>query len=51
MWNKPSSEELSKIPALYSSEGISLKEKMIYMHFFIGGCDLCCAQHKSHYVA
>ena len=39
MWNKPNSEELSKIPALYSSDGVSLKEKMIYMHFFIGGCD------------
>ena len=39
MWNKPSSEELLKMPALYSSENVSLKEKMIYMHFFIGGCD------------
>ena len=51
MWNKPSSEELLKVPALYSSENVSLKEKMIYMHFFIGGSNLCCAQHKSHYVA
>ena len=46
MWNKPSNEELSKIPALYSSENVSLKEKMIYMHFFIGGCDWYAAEYK-----
>jgi hypothetical protein len=39
MWNKPSDSELAKIPAFYSSEEVPLKEKMIYMHFFIGGCD------------
>ncbi len=39
MWNKPSDSELVKIPAFYSSEETPLKEKMIYMHFFIGGCD------------
>ena len=39
MWNKPTTEELSKIPGLYSSEHTPLKEKVIYMHFFIGGCD------------
>ena len=46
MWNKPSSEELSKIPGLYSSEGVSLKEKMIYMHFFIGGCDWYATEYE-----
>lgn len=39
MWNKPSTEELAKIPVFYSTEEVPLKEKMIYMHFFIGGCD------------
>ena len=39
MWNKPTSEELSKIPGLYSAEHIPLMEKVIYMHFFLGGCD------------
>lgn len=39
MWNKPTDEELAKIPAFYSSEETPLKEKMIHMHFFIGGCD------------
>ena len=46
MWNKPSSEELSKIPTLYLSEGVSLKEKMIYMHFFIGGCDWYATEYE-----
>jgi hypothetical protein len=39
VWNKPSVEALSKIPKFYSTEEVPLKEKMIYMHFFIGGCD------------
>ena len=39
MWNKPTSDELSKVPRLYSAEHIPLKEKVIYMHFFIGGSD------------
>lgn len=46
MWNKPTNEELSKIPAFYSSEETPLKEKMIYMHFFIGGCDWYAAEHE-----
>ena len=39
MWNKPNSEDLAKIPVFYSSEEVPLKKKMIYMHFFLGGCD------------
>jgi len=39
VWNKPNVEELSRIPKFYSTEEVPLKEKMIYMHFFIGGCD------------
>jgi hypothetical protein len=39
MWNTPSEDRLSKIPRLYETEHISLKEKLIYLHFFIGGCD------------
>ena len=38
MWNTPSEDRLSKIPKLYETEHISLKEKLIYLHFFIGGC-------------
>jgi hypothetical protein len=39
MWNKPTDAELSKLPASYSTEHVPLKEKVIHMHFFIGGCD------------
>ena len=46
MWNKPSDEELSRIPKFYSSEEVPLKEKMIYMHFFIGGCDWYAAEYS-----
>ena len=46
MWNKPTSEELSKIPALYSAEHIPLKEKVIYMHFFLGGCDWYASEYE-----
>ncbi len=39
MWNVPTSEQLAKIPALYEKEHIPLKDKIVYAHFFIGGCD------------
>jgi len=46
MWNRPSDAELAKIPAFYSSEETPLKEKMIHMHFFIGGCDWYAAEYS-----
>ncbi len=39
MWNEPSAKRLAQIPKLYETEGIDLKEKLVYLHFFIGGCD------------
>ena len=45
MWNKPSTERVSKIPRLYETEHIPLEEKQIYLHFFIGGCDWYIAEH------
>ena len=39
MWNMPTKERLSKIPKLYKTENAPLKNKLIYLHFFIGGCD------------
>ena len=39
MWNEPSKEQLGKIPKLYETEGVPLEEKLIWVHFFIGGCD------------
>ena len=45
MWNEPSVERLAKIPRLYETESIPLKEKLIYLHFFIGGCDWYIAEY------
>lgn len=45
MWNKPTEKQLSKIPAFYSTEEVPLKEKIIHMHFFIGGCDWYAAEY------
>ncbi len=39
MWNIPSKQRLDRIPRLYETELIPLKNKEIYLHFFIGGCD------------
>lgn len=47
MWNKPSETELESLPPLYSTEGTPLKEKIIHMHFFIGGCDWYAAEYDS----
>ncbi len=39
MWNEPTKTRLESIPALYTTEDISLQDKLIHLHFFIGGCD------------
>jgi hypothetical protein len=39
MWNEPNKERLEKLPKLYETEHIPLKDKLIHLHFFIGGCD------------
>jgi hypothetical protein len=44
MWNKPKQEELSKLPRLYETDHIDCKDKIIHMHFFIGGCDWYAAE-------
>ena len=45
MWNEPSEEELRKLPKLYETEKVSLENKIIHMHFFIGGCDWYVAEY------
>jgi len=45
MWNEPSKERLSKIPGLYETENIKPADKMIHLHFFIGGCDWYVAEY------
>jgi hypothetical protein len=39
MWNEPSQSRLDAVPRLYETENIPLKNKLIHLHFFIGGCD------------
>ncbi|MCK4485823.1 MAG: DUF2958 domain-containing protein [Desulfobacterales bacterium] len=39
MWNEPTKERLVKMPKLYETENVPLKDKLIRLHFFIGGCD------------
>lgn len=39
MWNKPTLKRLSKIPDLKATEDVPVKDKKVYLHFFIGGCD------------
>jgi len=46
MWNEPSLEELAKLPRLYDTEDLSLKKKVIHMHFFLGGCDWYTAEYS-----
>lgn len=39
MWNEPNKERLSKIPRLYATESQKLGDKLVFLHFFIGGSD------------
>ena len=38
MWNTPTREQLAKIPKLYETEAMPLRDKPIHLHFFLGGC-------------
>jgi hypothetical protein len=39
MWNEPTTERLKQMPSLYSTQDIALQQKMVWLHFFIGGSD------------
>ena len=39
MWNEPTQEQLADLPRLYETEEVPLADKIIAMHFFLGGCD------------
>jgi hypothetical protein len=45
MWNIPIQEELDRIPRLYQTEDIPLKDKLIHLHFFIGSCNWFIAEY------
>jgi hypothetical protein len=44
MWNMPSQSRLDKILRLYETEHIATQDKLIYLHFFIGGSDWYAAE-------
>jgi hypothetical protein len=45
MYNEPSEKELLSIPKLYSTENVPLKEKIIYLHFFLSNSDWFIAEY------
>ena len=46
MFNTPTEEQLNQLPKLYETEHkTSLPDKLIYLHFFIGGCDWYIAEY------
>ena len=45
MWNIPDQSKLNSIPRLYETEDRKMSEKLIYLHFFIGGCDWYIAEY------
>ena len=45
MWNLPSNQKLNTIPKLYQTEHVPLKDKTIYLHFFLEGCDWYICEH------
>lgn len=45
MWNVPINDHLNQIPKLYETEKIPIRDKLIYLHFFMGGCDWYIAEY------
>ena len=43
--NEPNEEELKRIPKLYETDSIHLKDKLIYEHFFIFSSDWYIAEY------
>ena len=45
MWNTPTKNDLAAIPDLYKTKKLSLENKIIHQHFFIGDCDWYIAEY------
>jgi len=45
MWNEPTVGQLSRLPRLYATEQVPTKDKILYVHFFLGGCDWYAAEY------
>ena len=39
MWNIPRKNRLAEIPKLYETDPVSIRNKLIHLHFFIADCD------------
>jgi hypothetical protein len=39
MWNEPTEVELNKIPRLYATEDVPVKDKIVHNHFFFSFLD------------
>ena len=39
MWNTPDKDQLQHMPGIYETEGTPLADKIIRLHFFLGGSD------------
>ena len=39
MFNKPTTAQLKTVPALYQTEETPLKDKLVFLHFYIGNSD------------
>ena len=50
MWNQPPKEQLAKIPKLYETERVPLKEKLIWLHFFLGAFDWYIAEYDGKHL-
>ena len=50
MWNPPSESILRKTPKLYDTENVEVKEKLIYLHFFVGCNDWFVAEYDGEAV-
>ena len=48
MWNIPTQERLYRISRLYETEHIPVEDKLIYLHFFILGCDWYIAEYDGN---
>jgi hypothetical protein len=48
MWNEPLRKRLEKIPRLYETENVPLKDKEIHLHFFIGSADWYIAEYDGN---
>lgn len=48
MWNTPTKEQLAKIPHLYETEHIPVREKHIHLHFFFGNSSWYVAEFDGH---